>query len=97
MASEDDHTRMRRVLGYAFSNGALREQEPLVLKYCDLFISRLRDQITGPSKGVVDIMRWFNFATFDIIGDLVFSEPFQVSKCVLLLFSNTPAEIEKGF
>lgn len=26
--------------------------------------------------GVVDIVRWFNFATFDIIGDLTFGESF---------------------
>lgn len=68
---------MRRVLAHSFSDSALREQEPLIMEYCDLLISRLHQQIEGPSKGRVDIMRWFNFATFDIIGDLVFSEPFQ--------------------
>lgn len=26
--------------------------------------------------GIIDIVRWYNFTTFDLIGDLAFGEPF---------------------
>jgi hypothetical protein len=64
-------------MSHAFSDSSLREQEPLIHTYCDLLIKRLYDQIEGPRKGEVDIVSWFNFTTFDIIGDLAFAEPFH--------------------
>ena len=64
-------------MAYAFSETSLREQEPLIHSYCDFLIKRLHDQIEGPKKGEVDIGSWLNFATFDIIGDLTFGEPFH--------------------
>lgn len=40
-------------------------------------MSRLRDRASSPDTAVVDISKWMNFATFDIIGDLAFGEPFH--------------------
>ena len=68
-----DHSRYRRLLSHAFSDKALREQEPLIKKYVDLFISGLRENAKNGSQ---DIVSWFNFATFDIIGDLTIGESF---------------------
>ena len=59
---------MRKLLGYAFSDGALLEQEPLLAHYFDLLISRLKEKVDGPAAGVVDMMAYYNFTTFDIIG-----------------------------
>lgn len=73
VSGEADHSRMRRSLSYAFSDKALREQEQLVMGYVDLLINRLTEQA---EKGIsVDIMRWYNFITFDVITDLAFGEP----------------------
>jgi len=72
-ADEKDHTRLRRVLTHAFSDRAIREQEPLVQKYVDVLMRQLNEQ---SSKGTVDMSKWLNWATFDIIGDLAFGEPF---------------------
>ncbi|PVH82038.1 cytochrome P450 monooxygenase-like protein [Cadophora sp. DSE1049] len=72
------HKKQRRVMSYAFSPSAVREQEATVHSYCSLLISRLKAQITDPSvKGKVDLVRWLNFTTFDIIGDLAFAESFH--------------------
>ena len=71
---------MRRLLNHAFSESALQEQEPLITSYLDLLIQKLREQIQGPTKGKVDIARWYNFTTFDIVGDLCFGEPFNALK-----------------
>ncbi|KAG6368859.1 hypothetical protein INS49_003075 [Diaporthe citri] len=52
------------------------EQEPIVQKYVDLWLS----QLSKKSGETFDIIPWFNFLTFDIIGDLVFAESFGCIK-----------------
>ncbi|GFF37463.1 toxin biosynthesis cytochrome P450 monooxygenase, putative [Aspergillus udagawae] len=76
-AAESDHIRMRRLLAHAFSDRALREQEALLQFYADLLIQKLREQLHHSRSEVVDITRWYNYATFDLIGDLAFGEPFH--------------------
>ncbi|PQE16392.1 cytochrome P450 protein [Rutstroemia sp. NJR-2017a BVV2] len=76
-ANHADHSRIRRLLSHAFSEAALREQEPLINTYFDLLIRKLQEKIDGPAHGNVNMVRWFNFTTSDLIGDLCFS---QVSK-----------------
>ena len=68
VANDPDHARIRKLLSHAFSETALREQEPILISYFDLLVSRLQEQIDGAIGGKVDIMSWYNFATFDIIG-----------------------------
>ena len=54
----------------------MREQEPLINQYFELLVQRLQENIDGPDKGKVDMVRWYNFTTFDIIGDLALGRPF---------------------
>ena len=75
-SNDADHSRMRRLLAHAFSERALREQEPIISQYFDLLIRKLHQQVEGPGGGKVDMVKWFNLTTFDIIGDLCFDEPF---------------------
>lgn len=73
ISNEADHSRLRRNFSHAFSDKALRSQEPLIMSYVDLLIHRLKEQA---EKGMqIDIMRWYNYTTFDIIADLSFGEP----------------------
>jgi cytochrome P450 len=60
----------------AFSDKALQAQEPVLHHYVDIFIEKLRGQCRGDAGGVVDMAKWFNFTTFDLIGDLSFGQPF---------------------
>ncbi|KAF2136205.1 uncharacterized protein K452DRAFT_322568 [Aplosporella prunicola CBS 121167] len=71
------HSRQRRLLSHAFSERALKEQEPLVTRYVDTLISRLREHITAAPTAALDIKAWFNYTTFDITGDLMFGESFN--------------------
>lgn len=73
VAGEADHARLRRNLSHAFSDKALRSQEPLIMGYVDLLIHRLQELAEQAKE--VDIMRWYNYTTFDIIADLSFGEP----------------------
>ena len=76
ISNDSDHSRMRRNLAHAFSDLALKEQEDLMTGYFELLIEKLRAQVSGPDKGKVDIVKWFNCTTFDIVGDLAFGQPF---------------------
>lgn len=75
-ANENDHSRMRRLLTHAFSNKALGEQEEILQTYADILIEKLHGTIGNAVSQRIDIARWFNFTTFDLIGDLAFGEPF---------------------
>ncbi|KAH8651354.1 putative cytochrome P450 [Xylariales sp. PMI_506] len=80
------HGLLRRQLAHGFSERALREQEGIIGSYVDLLIQRLHeactdnvkvDPMTGqPSKRALDIKEWYNWTTFDVIGDLTFGAPF---------------------
>jgi len=41
--------------------------------YFDLLIQRLYENCAAP----VDIVKWYNSATFDIVGDLLFGESYE--------------------
>lgn len=77
-SSDADHSRIRKLLANAFSEQALRDQEPIITAYVDLLVDKLREQARtqGPNATVVDIVKWFTLTTFDIIGDLTFSKSF---------------------
>ncbi|KAL8990514.1 MAG: hypothetical protein Q9177_000845 [Variospora cf. flavescens] len=70
VANHSDHARIRKLLSHAFSETALREQEPILMYYFHLLVSKLKEQMDGPAAGKVDIMSWYNFTTFDIIGNM---------------------------
>lgn len=79
-ANDADHTRMRRLLNHAFSDAALRDQEPLLNSHFDLLIQKLYEKVDGPDNGRLNIVHWFKFTTFDPIGDLTFGESFEALK-----------------
>jgi cytochrome P450 len=72
-ADEEAHSRMRRNLSHLFSEKALRQQEPLIRSYVDLLVQRMSEHAARGQE--MDFVRWYNFATFDIISDLSFGEP----------------------
>ena len=78
-AHEADHRRIRRVQAHAFSEKALSAQEPILQDYIRQFIAGLKRE-TQSSKNAVSLSKWYNFTTFDVIGDLAFGEPFGCSK-----------------
>ncbi|CAN9258711.1 unnamed protein product [Alternaria alternata] len=68
------HDEMRSYLRDVFSDQYLRDQESLISHNIDHFITRIGEK--GSSIDGVDIVMWFNLATFDIIGSLAFGESF---------------------
>jgi cytochrome P450 len=76
--TREDHRFIRRIISPGFSEKNMREQELILMNYIDLFVNQLKAhcQDTKGLKLPVDIVTWFNSATFDIIGDLTFGRPF---------------------
>ncbi|KIM95590.1 hypothetical protein OIDMADRAFT_133798 [Oidiodendron maius Zn] len=82
-ANDADHARFRKLMSHAFSDRALREQYSLIAGHVDRLISKLNDKVSGNEENadnVVDIVSWYNFTTFDLIGDLAFGESFDCLK-----------------
>lgn len=75
-ANDEQHTRMRRLLSHAFSSKALGEQEVILHTYADMLVDKLKGLLGQEQSPVVDMTRWLNYTTFDLIGDLAFGEPF---------------------
>ena len=66
-------------MGNALSDRALREQEYILKRYTDLLVQKLQEQTTN-QKGestTVNICRWYNYTTFDTVGDLQFGDSFH--------------------
>ncbi|KAF7588251.1 hypothetical protein BBP40_005973 [Aspergillus hancockii] len=74
-SNDADHSRFRRLLSHAFSDHSLQAQESMIRGYVDLLIQRLHEK-SGANGAILDMVSWFNFTTFDIIGDMAFGEPF---------------------
>lgn len=72
----ETHGRQRKIISHAFSDRALLSQEYILQKYSDLLIDRLRVQ-PNLDDGTLDICSWYNFTTFDVLGDLCFAESFH--------------------
>jgi cytochrome P450 len=74
LAKWDDHVRQRKAFAYPFSNTALLQQEQLIQKWIDklmISLGKLAD-----NREPANLAAWFTYATFDMIGDLCFAEPF---------------------
>ena len=93
-----DHQRFRRAIEPGLSEKAMREQEDIIQNYINSMISKLENIVTSNNgTAIVDIVQWFGFTTFDLIGDLGFGESFnclentQFHPWVALIFNSLRA------
>jgi hypothetical protein len=85
IAEDSDHGRQRKILSHAFSDKALKEQEPLLKRWAQLLRKKLDEKANGHDK--VDMVKYYNFTTFDVMGDLTFSEGLDM----VCSFSDNPS------
>lgn len=71
-SNDANHARQRRVLSHAFSDKALKEEEPLFKRWASLLVEKL--EVLSRIDAPVDLVAYFNYTTFDIMADLTFSE-----------------------
>jgi cytochrome P450 len=56
--SDADHHRIRQLISHAFSDKALREQEPILQEYIGTLIRRLHDQAKAEwGSSIVDLVK----------------------------------------
>ncbi|KAI0902064.1 cytochrome P450 [Annulohypoxylon nitens] len=78
-AGREEHALIRRQLSHGFSEKSLREQEGIIGDYVNLLIERLHENTkNGPTA--LNMREWFNWTTFDVIGDLGFGSSFGCLK-----------------
>ncbi|KAF2791648.1 cytochrome P450 [Melanomma pulvis-pyrius CBS 109.77] len=70
-----EHSRIRKIFSNAFSDKALKLQEPLIKKYVDLLVDLIRQSVSAKADVNLDLVKLYNCTTFDIMGDLAFGEP----------------------
>ncbi|CAO2657592.1 Nn.00g037180.m01.CDS01 [Neocucurbitaria sp. VM-36] len=69
------HGQIRRIFSPAFSDRALTQQAPLFQRYVDQLVQVLKDGIKQSNgEKQFDMVKMYNFTTFDIMGDLAFGE-----------------------
>ncbi|EUC39561.1 hypothetical protein COCMIDRAFT_10351 [Bipolaris oryzae ATCC 44560] len=73
--TSETHGQVRRVFANAFSDRALRLQEPLIYHHVNKLNKILDKTIAADPETHIDLVRMYNCTTFDIMGDLTFGEP----------------------
>ena len=71
---------MRKAVAPAFTKRALMKQEPIIQSYINLLMAKLKEAAIGYNHteqvAVMDMSLWYNFYTFDVIGELCIGESF---------------------
>lgn len=73
IADDATHGRQRKIASNAFSDKALKEQEPLLKTWANLMRIKLTEK--AKSGEMVDMLKMLNCTTFDIMSTLSFGEP----------------------
>ncbi|CAN8095155.1 unnamed protein product [Discula destructiva] len=73
-ANTGDHTYQRHLLSSAFSAQGMKRQEPLIRHHVNHLFRSFQEHCTMGRP--IDLAKWFNFFSFDIVGDLSFGESF---------------------
>ncbi|KAF3064163.1 Isotrichodermin C-15 hydroxylase [Daldinia childiae] len=74
-AERKEHAIQRRQLSHGFSDKSMREQESLIKGYVELLIQRLHENAQNGAARL-NMRDWYNWTTFDVIGDLGFGRSF---------------------
>jgi len=73
------HDKRRRVWSPAFSDRALKGYAQRIKVYDDQLLSKLKNASSAADS--VNVSKWFNYYSFDVMGDLAFGKPFGMLEC----------------
>ncbi|KAI0180776.1 cytochrome P450-like protein [Hypoxylon sp. FL1284] len=80
---QSTHLKKKKVVATALSDSSLKHLEERLLRNISKFLDRVGDSDTLPSSEIggwsspKNMAKWSNFLTFDILGDICFSNSFQ--------------------
>ncbi|KAK8052038.1 hypothetical protein PG993_003423 [Apiospora rasikravindrae] len=70
------HSKMRKMLNPAFSQRGLLEQEEIITGVVDKFV-RILGEKGGPGSRGLNMTKWYEMNSFDILGEMAFGESFH--------------------
>lgn len=76
-----DHQRYRKLLSNSFSANGMKDMQPRVQAFAELLITGLKEETAKneggkETKHYTDMVQWYNWTTFDLIGSLAFGSSF---------------------
>lgn len=75
----EEHSRQHRMFAPQFRPSAIRTQEPFIHHHVDLWMKQIAAR--GEDGTVpLNVSQWFEWLTFDIIGELTFGESFNATR-----------------
>ncbi|CAK7207444.1 hypothetical protein SEUCBS139899_010254 [Sporothrix eucalyptigena] len=69
----EEHAQMRKMMSHAFSSKALLDQEDVIQHYANGLVDAIYERCT---RGPMNLVDFFNWTTFDILGEMAFGESF---------------------
>ncbi|KAL3483753.1 cytochrome P450 monooxygenase [Aspergillus germanicus] len=69
-----EHARRRKVWDQGFSSKSLRDYEPRVSLYTSQLVNAISKNVGKP----MNMAKWFNYYSFDVMGDLAFGKSFNM-------------------
>lgn len=79
------HAQKRRILAPAFTDASLKSMEDIILKHIDEFFDYGSNENLDSDIDkcwTVDLGKWANYLTFDVMGDLVFGQDYGMVRGV---------------
>ncbi|KAL2783866.1 benzoate 4-monooxygenase cytochrome P450 [Aspergillus keveii] len=73
---DQEHARLRRIWDKAFNTKALREYSPRVRQHAIRLHEVIEQSINNSQP--LDVTQWFNYYSFDVMGDLAFGKSFNM-------------------
>ncbi|KAM3418416.1 hypothetical protein BST61_g4405 [Cercospora zeina] len=70
-ADELGHSRQRRIVSHSFADRTLKDLEPLLMRWITKMKGKLEEK--SQTREEIDLLKYYNCTTFDIMGDLTFS------------------------
>ncbi|KAF3386178.1 putative sterigmatocystin biosynthesis P450 monooxygenase [Penicillium rolfsii] len=71
-ADKENHSRLRRILAPALSEKSIKGHDETIVKYVDLLVEQLQKRC---SQDAIDLNKYFEWTTMDLIGDLLCGQP----------------------
>ena len=75
---KEEHTRMRRMLSFAFSMSNVMENDEVLMRRTDEFLDVIGRTDTEHGQRGIDIVQKFNYVTFDIMGEMSFGDSWDI-------------------
>lgn len=75
---KDEHSRMRRMVSFAFSMSNLMRNEDVLIRRTDEFMDAIGGIESEDGKRGINIVQKFNYVTFNIMGEMSFGDSWDL-------------------